>query len=534
MKKSLMNELATGDDITNETESFENLDDVRLINERSDPGKYENLLEIESLFREMKETDQRKIKKVEFDLDFYDPQAEKKSCQLPSSSSTGSSKDKIIGKYRKLENLISGHYRSNSDVKTTQKNMKTMKIMASVQLGIHHSIGSLASKPERDLLMNDFMVVESTNFASEGSSRTPAHNYSQFVFKTYAPIAFRYFRELFRIPTEDYLISFCKSPLNELSAAGSSGSIFYVTNDDKFIMKTMQNRESEFLQKLLPGYYMNLHQNPKTLLPKFFGLYCYKCETRKIRLVAMNNLLPSHVKLQKYDLKGSTYKRKAAKKLKKDDESPSYKDLDFVQHYQEGIFLDSEMYHELKKTVERDCRVLESFQIMDYSLLLGIHILDKDKLPISSENDNITRIEVNMETLGNHNLSINMEKDGKDSKKPFAEERNLIQKEHQNINFHLQCGIPAKTNKGDKLSIFIGIIDILQSYRLVKKIEHSWKSIIHNGDTVSVHNPRFYSQRFQKFLFDKVFKKTQGTGGFRSRSRSTSKIKHSPPPSTSD
>lgn len=56
---------------------------------------------------------------------------------------------------------------------------------------------------------------------------------------------------------------------------------------------------------------MNLNQNPRTLLPKFFGLYCYQCNSKNVRLVIMNNLLPSFVTLhQKYDLKGSTYKRK--------------------------------------------------------------------------------------------------------------------------------------------------------------------------------------------------------------------------------
>lgn len=37
---------------------------------------------------------------------------------------------------------------------------------------------------------------------------------------------------------------------------GASGSIFYVTRDDEFIIKTVQHKEAEFLQKLLPGYYM--------------------------------------------------------------------------------------------------------------------------------------------------------------------------------------------------------------------------------------------------------------------------------------
>jgi 1-phosphatidylinositol-4-phosphate 5-kinase len=90
----------------------------------------------------------------------------------------------------------------------------------------------------------------------------------------------------------------------------------------------------------------------------------------------MNNLLPSYVKMhQKYDLKGSTYKRKANKYERKKD-SPTYKDLDFIEHHPDGLLLESETYSALVKTMQRDCRVLESFKIMDYSLLVGVHNLD--------------------------------------------------------------------------------------------------------------------------------------------------------------
>ena len=44
-------------------------------------------------------------------------------------------------------------------------------------------------------------------FSSEGSNMTPAHHYPDFRLKTYAPLAFRYFRELFGIKPDDYLVS---------------------------------------------------------------------------------------------------------------------------------------------------------------------------------------------------------------------------------------------------------------------------------------------------------------------------------------
>ena len=41
-----------------------------------------------------------------------------------------------------------------------------------------------------------------------------------------------------------------------------------------------------------------------------------------------------------------------------------------------GMFLEPETYDLLIRTIRRDCTVLESFKIMDYSLLIGIHNLD--------------------------------------------------------------------------------------------------------------------------------------------------------------
>lgn len=39
--------------------------------------------------------------------------------------------------------------------------------------------------------------------------------------------------------------------------------------------------------------------------------------------------------------------------------------------------MEADTYSALVKTIQRDCRVLESFKIMDYSLLVGLHNLDQ-------------------------------------------------------------------------------------------------------------------------------------------------------------
>ncbi|XP_015109736.1 phosphatidylinositol 4-phosphate 5-kinase type-1 alpha isoform X7 [Diachasma alloeum] len=422
-----------------------------------------------------------------------------------------------------------GHRRVGVGGEITYKKIQTTQIMGSIQLGIQHAVGGLASKPERDLLMQDFMTVETTNFPSEGSNHTPAHHFSEFKFKNYAPIAFRYFRDLFGIQPDDFLMSMCSSPLRELSNPGASGSIFYLTEDDEFIIKTVQHKEGEFLQTLLPGYYMNLNQNPRTLLPKFFGLYCYRCNSKNVRLIAMNNLLPSAVKLhQKYDLKGSTYKRKASRS-ERSKKSPTYKDLDFMEHHPEGIFLEADTYGALVKTIQRDCRVLESFKIMDYSLLVGIHNLDQAARE-KTEPRLSTTVEEEPGEAGYESgsfVQVEREKDREDRIGATALNRSRsinrqrlvahstamesIQAESEPIDEEDDVpspgGIPARNARGERLLLFLGIIDILQSYRLKKKLEHTWKSMIHDGDTVSVHRPGFYAQRFQDFMAKTVFKK---------------------------
>lgn len=108
----------------------------------------------------------------------------------------------------------------------------------------------------------------------------------------------------------------------------------------------------------------------------------------------MNNLIPSQLQMhEKYDLKGSTYKRRASA-AERQKESPTWKDLDFVERHPNGLALDNQTYEALRETISRDCRVrfqgenfrfyrffffcqvLESFSIMDYSLLLCIHQID--------------------------------------------------------------------------------------------------------------------------------------------------------------
>lgn len=82
-----------------------------------------------------------------------------------------------------------------------------------------------------------------------------------------------------------------------------------------------------------------------------------QCGGKNIRFCVMNNLLPSSIKLhEKYDLKGSTYKRKASKQ-ERSKNCPTLKDLDYRELHPEGVMLEAETCAALLKTMDRDCRV---------------------------------------------------------------------------------------------------------------------------------------------------------------------------------
>ncbi|KRY88445.1 Phosphatidylinositol 4-phosphate 5-kinase type-1 alpha [Trichinella pseudospiralis] len=406
----------------------------------------------------------------------------------------------------KYEKKKIGHRRVDLETgEVTYKKVPTAQIMGAIQLGIANSIGSLVREPERDVLLQDFEYVEQVYF--------PRQSYffliNSFPFGNLHVISVLARIELFNIKPEDFLASLCGVPLRELSNPGASGSIFYISSDDKFIVKTVQHKEAEFLQKLLPGYYMNLNQNPKTLLPKFFGFYCFQSLGKNVRLVVMNNILPSTIKLHlKYDLKGSTYKRRASR-YEKMKLTPTLKDLDFLDS-SSTISLDVNTYDALMKTINRDCLVLKSFKIMDYSLLMGIHNIDQS-LRDKEVDVQSSLVDFNTDESQSYSNRFTEPRERKVVRqKTVFSTWESIQADTVPVDLgdeYPAGGIFGLNAKGDRVLIFLGIIDILQNYRLFKKIEHSWKSLMHDGDSISVHHPNFYANRFKDFMAKNVFKR---------------------------
>lgn len=64
------------------------------------------------------------------------------------------------------------------------------------------------------------------------------------ILMAYFIIICRALRKLFKVDPADYMISLCgNDALRELSSPGKSGSFFYLTNDDRYMIKTMKKSE---------------------------------------------------------------------------------------------------------------------------------------------------------------------------------------------------------------------------------------------------------------------------------------------------
>jgi 1-phosphatidylinositol-4-phosphate 5-kinase len=276
--------------------------------------------------------------------------------------------------------------------------------------GYRHAVGRQSAPASLDLKSSAFDPKEKvwTRFPPEGSKHTPPHQSCDFRWKDYCPLVFRTLRKLFDVDPGDYMLSICgDDALLELSSPGKSGSFFYFTNDDKYMIKTMKKAEvkvssilpclanleeiqhfllhlylfsyDQVLLRMLPAYYKHVRSFDNTLVTKFFGLHCVKITgaiQKKVRFVIMGNLFCSNYSIhRRFDLKGSSHGRTTDKPIDQIDETTTLKDLDLNFIFR----LEGSWYEDFCRQLDKDCEFLEQERIMDYSLLVGVHFKDRCK-----------------------------------------------------------------------------------------------------------------------------------------------------------
>lgn len=316
--------------------------------------------------------------------------------------------------------------------------------------------------------------------------------------------------------------------LSELGSPGKSGSFFYFSRDYKYIIKTIHHAEAKFLRKILRDYYNHVRDNPDTLLSQFYGLHRVKLPFgRKIHFVIMNNLFPPHRDVHKtFDLKGSTIGRETKEEDLATQPRSTLKDLNWIRRNLH-LELGPTKKEAFMKQMERDVDLLKRLKIMDYSLLIGIHDLDRG----NEENLRDKTLQI-FQPGGEHAEESNLQQplmrtpSKMESARKAKELRLVIKKqrpipmgsssskmpdempddmveERKNFYFYSDDGGFRATHDDDRPGqevYYLGIIDCLTKYGFTKKTEHFFKSFVNPENEISAIPPERYGTRFVEFI----------------------------------
>ncbi|EGV64565.1 SAICAR synthase-like protein [Yamadazyma tenuis ATCC 10573] len=350
---------------------------------------------------------------------------------------------------------------------------------------------------------SDFKSYTKLTFNTDGSEMTPSSKYD-FKFKDYCPEVFRDLRSTFGLDQADYLISITgKYILSELGSPGKSGSFFYYSRDFRFIIKTIHHSEHKQLRRILKEYYSHVKSNPNTLISQIYGLHRLKMPLlngvkRKVHFIVMNNLFPPHRDIHlKYDLKGSTWGRYTKAE---DAETKPLKDLNWLENH-EAIKFGPHKRKVFMDQLQKDVELLKRINVMDYSLLMGIHNT-KNKTSGS-----ITKTKLSIFDPKSHDMHDVIKTNPR-----YIEPTDLptdVYPGRSKFIFYGHDGGIRSTNVNNEPEsdiYYLGVIDFLTSYSLKKRLETFWRSLSHTRETVSSLPASEYGDRFLKFIKDGITK----------------------------
>uniref|UniRef100_A0A8C4RT89 Phosphatidylinositol 5-phosphate 4-kinase type-2 alpha n=1 Tax=Erpetoichthys calabaricus TaxID=27687 RepID=A0A8C4RT89_ERPCA len=369
-----------------------------------------------------------------------------------------------------------------SKTKTKKKHFVAQKVklfrasdplISVLMWGVNHSINELSHVQVPVMLMpDDFKAYSKIKVDNHlfNKENMPSH----FKFKEYCPTVFRNLRERFAIDDQDYQVrGYCQARLRPI--------------------RTGVPFEVELLWMFLTGvtiFIVECHGN--TLLPQFLGMYRLTVDGVETYMIVTRNVFSHRLSVcRKYDLKGSTVAREASDK-EKAKELPTFKDNDFINDGQK-IYIDENNKKMFCEKLRKDVEFLAQMKLMDYSLLVGIHDVEKaeqEEVELE-ENDG----EEDAESDGTHPVGTPPDSPGNtlSSSKPL-----LPGEFDPTIDVY---AIKSHENAPRKEVYFMAIIDILTHYDAKKKAAHAAKTVKHGaGAEISTVNPEQYSKRFYDFI----------------------------------
>ncbi|CAO2594845.1 Phosphatidylinositol 5-phosphate 4-kinase type-2 alpha [Lemmus lemmus] len=385
-----------------------------------------------------------------------------------------------------------------SKTKTKKKHFVAQKVklfrasdplLSVLMWGVNHSINELSHVQIPVMLMpDDFKAYSKIKVDNHlfNKENMPSH----FKFKEYCPMVFRNLRERFGIDDQDFQVR--SAPLPNDSQA-RSGARFHTSYDKRYVIKTITSEDVAEMHNILKKYHQYIVEcHGVTLLPQFLGMYRLNVDGVEIYVIVTRNVFSHRLSVyRKYDLKGSTVAREASDK-EKAKELPTLKDNDFINEGQK-IYIDDNNKKIFLEKLKKDVEFLAQLKLMDYSLLVGIHDVERAEQEEVEDEENDGEEEG--ESDGTHPVGTPPDSPGNtlNSSPPLAPGEF-----DPNIDVY---AIKCHENSPRKEVYFMAIIDILTHYDAKKKAAHAAKTVKHGaGAEISTVNPEQYSKRFLDFI----------------------------------
>jgi hypothetical protein len=395
-------------------------------------------------------------------------------------------------------------------------------MVLSMMIGIRMSVGRSRHEAAREIQPVDFQMKEKFSILPRLANvfdTSVGKRVAMTRFYDYAPVVFQRIRTTFGIHHDDYVKSIGPeellgnlvlgnlASLSELSSEGKSGAFFYYTSDGNFMIKTVAPKEQKLLKNMLTNYYEHIMKYPGTLIVRFLGLHCLRVwkqdkyfgyerrQTRKVYFVVMANMFNTPFEIhRRYDIKGSWVGRSTSAAEGK-DHTVALKDVDFTSN-NECFRIGPERKAKLLSQIEIDSAFLASSNIIDYSLLAGIHDIGVDGKTDSSDEHDLDSAAMIADII---NLDYDAARTGqctgggKIRMAEGASESDVVVPIHQR-----DSGGMISDDK--KHLYFVGIIDILTPFDTFKRLEHTVKAMSNDWRGVSCCPPPYYAERFSKFI----------------------------------
>ena len=238
----------------------------------------------------------------------------------------------------------------------------------------------------------------------------------------------------------------------------------------------------------------------------------------------MNNLFPPHRDIHTtFDLKGSTIGRDYKEDDLEKNPRATLKDLNWLRR-QRHLELGLQKKRLFLDQLQKDVALLKKLKIMDYSLLVGVHDLSRG----NEENLRDKTLQVFQpggEKVPDDEPQVLMRTPSKlENARKTRELRQMLRSErpipigqatdrmpNELGESHVRPGFVFNQDDGGFRAThednapadevyYLGVIDCLTHYGMIKKIEHFWKGLSHDKNQISALPPQQYGDRFYHFV----------------------------------